>query len=529
MKPMAVAVALGAMGALAPVTIPAAWAQGPDLPASRVVVLSPADLNDYTSAFRAAQAGDLSGTRAALTRVEDDVLVGHALALAYRSRPQGASYAELVAWLHRFRGHAYAEEVRRIALARQPRRAAPPPGLSPLPRRTLPGGTPDAPGSEAPIEAIALRFGAADYAGAEALAQAALNGPRSGQAAWWLGLIAFRNGDYGRAAAFFDLSAGWTYAGPWGRAGSRYWAGRSYLALGRHREALTRWTEAASAPSTFYGQLALAQLGRDSSLNLTMPTLSEGDAVALLTNSDQARRAAALAQLGRIEEAERELVLLHNATPPQQDRRVLAFAEALGLPGAQLRIAEYGGPEVAAGFCPSLPYAPADGWRVDRALIVAIMRQESRFEIDAVSRSNARGLMQLLPSTAEDMNPGHNYRRSPQALHDPDLNMALGQSYVEWLGENFVQDGDLAKLFAAYNGGPGWMSRWLEANPTKVEDPLLLLESFPRQESRNYAERVLGHMALCRGRYDQPQAEINALASGQPARYVALDRRRPSS
>jgi hypothetical protein len=75
--------------------------------------------------------------------------------------------------------------------------------------------------------------------------------------------------------------------------------------------------------------------------------------------------------------------------------------------------------------------------------------------------------------------------------------MRLGQDYMQWLMTEFHNDGDLGRVFAAYNGGPGWLSRWLATQPADL-DPLLLLEMLPRAESRDYAERALSHMALCR-------------------------------
>jgi soluble lytic murein transglycosylase-like protein len=152
------------------------------------------------------------------------------------------------------------------------------------------------------------------------------------------------------------------------------------------------------------------------------------------------------------------------------------------------------------------------------------VRQESYFNPKAVSVSNARGLMQLLPSTARDMDRSTNYRRNPSALFEPGLNMRLGQSYVRWLMHEFHNDGDLGRVFAAYNGGPGWLARWLATQPADI-DPLLMLETMPRAESRDYAERALSHMALCRKRYGQPTPEIDRLASGRAAIYTPLDAR----
>ena len=102
--------------------------------------------------------------------------------------------------------------------------------------------------------------------------------------------------------------------------------------------------------------------------------------------------------------------------------------------------------------------------------------------------------------------------------------MRLGQDYVTWLMTEFHNDGDLGRVFAAYNGGPGWLSRWLATQPSDL-DPLLVLEMMPRAESRDYAERSLSHLTLCRKRYGQPTPEMDRLAAGGPALYTPLDGR----
>jgi soluble lytic murein transglycosylase-like protein len=236
-----------------------------------------------------------------------------------------------------------------------------------------------------------------------------------------------------------------------------------------------------------------------------------------------ARRAAALAQLGRLSDVEAEMRILHTQITAEEDAVYLALADALEAPSAQLRAADYGGPELASGLCPTMSFTPASGFQLDRALVYAIVRQESYFNPVAVSPSNARGLMQLLPSTASDMDPARSYRRNPTALFDPAKNLDLGQSYVLWLMSQFHQDHDLGRIFAAYNGGPGWLQRWLES-AGETGDPLMVLETLPRAESRDYAERVLSHMAICRRKFGQPTPEMEALASGRAAIYHPLDR-----
>jgi len=396
------------------------------------------------------------------------------------------------------------------------------------PSRQLPGTPPPIPGDSASarvgLERTAERMGAGDMDGARALALAQLGGPRDGQVHFQLGLIAYRQHDYAEAVRQFESSTQWRHHGGWAMAAAHYWAARSRLAAGETNGVAQHLEAAAQRPWTFYGQLAEAQLGRDSALNFAPPEVDAETLHDFVERHPGARRAAALAQLGRLSEVESELRRLHANLGPGDDRNFLALAIALQAPAAQLRAAEYGGRDVAAGFCPTTSFEPQDGFELDRALLYAIVRQESYFNPKAVSVSNARGLMQLLPSTARDMDRSHNYRRAPAPLFEPGLNMALGQDYVQWLMTEFHNDGDLGRVFAAYNGGPGWLSRWLATQPADL-DPLIILEMMPRAESRDYAERALSHMPLCRRRYGQPTPELDRLAAGQPAIYAPLDTR----
>jgi soluble lytic murein transglycosylase len=498
--------------------------------AQRVVALSEQDEAAYRDAFQAIEAGNWRGVTAALGRTEDDVLEGVVLGRRLLSRSYGAGWSEYTGWLNRYGEYGIAGDVFDRAMDSRSRRARRRGVSAPSPqgggRRALPGTPPaiegDTSSARAAIERVALLMGEGDVESARNAAYAQVGGPRSGQAQWQLGLIAYRQHDYAEAVRQFEASAQWRHHGGWAFAGVHYWAARSRLAAGETNGVTEHLEAAAQRPWTFYGQLAEAQLGRDSALSFDAPQIDAETLLRFIERYPSARRAAALAQLGRLSEVEGELRRLHGDLSPSDDREFLALAIALEAPAAQLRVAEYGGREVAAGFCPTTTFEPEDGFALDRAVIYAIVRQESYFNPKAVSVSNARGLMQLLPSTARDMDRSTNYRRNPSALHEPGLNMRLGQSYVQWLMQQFHNDGDLGRVFAAYNGGPGWLSRWLATQPSDI-DPLLLLEMLPRAESRDYAERALSHMALCRKRYGQPTPELDMLASGRPAIYTPLD------
>ncbi len=500
---------LAAATAVALVVAPAQAAPG-------VLVLSTGDEAAYRRAFEAADVGDWRAARSAMAHLDDRSLVTHVEARSLMSRESRPRRDAVASWLTGHPDHILAPYVRRRGVQLGARSL--PQAVEPRERSVNAAGR--RPSDTAPE--VAALFGAGDFAGAHARAMALAAGPRRPAAAWWLGLLAYRSGAFGDASVWFEEAATAPRQDGWSKSGAHFWAGRAMLANGYPVQAMRAFDAAAREPATFYGQLAEAQLGRTTALGFDEPTLDERRAAAFLQKHPGALRATALAQLGRLAEVELELKALHGRLQPTEDKDYLALAIALAAPAAQLRAAERGGPEVAAGYCPTTTFEPEDGFRLDRALVYGIVRQESRYIPVAISSTNARGLMQLLPSTAQDMDSTQAFRRAPAKLHDPGLNMRLGQQYIEWLVTNFHNGGDLARIFAAYNGGPGWLARW-EASFPRTDDPLLWLESIPRAESRDYAERVMSHVGLCRKHYGQPPVEIMAMASGRAPIYRPMD------
>jgi tetratricopeptide (TPR) repeat protein len=340
-------------------------APAPAFAEGRILVLSGADETAYRDAFAAADASRWDRAADAVRDVTDKTLIPELQARRFISGTYDPSYRELADWLEANADSAAATEIYAMAQTRRSPGASSPRAPTPLGRRSFPNSGAAPPGdsaeARAQIESAAQAFANGDLVGATAIAEAAAGGPRQGPAEWQLGLITFRARDYRASAAHFDAAAAWRYWDGWGAAGARYWAGRANLAAGNAKLALARFKSAAAYPATFYGQLAEAQLGVNSSLNFTPPTIDEQSAVSFMTRHPEARRAAALAQIGRLSDVELELRNLHARITPSEDRLFLDFADALSAPSAQLRAAEYGGVNEAWGYCPTTTFAPEDG------------------------------------------------------------------------------------------------------------------------------------------------------------------------
>ena len=125
---------------------------------------------------------------------------------------------------------------------------------------------------------------------------------------------------------------------------------------------------------------------------------------------------------------------------------------------------------------------------LDPALVLTVIQAESGGRPRAVSRAGARGLMQLMPATAEDVATRHGIRLSgPDDLFDPALNVRLGTLYLASLKRFFADDPRL--YLAAYNAGMGNVDKWRLQNPELTSRELIDQVAFP--ETRAYVARVL--------------------------------------
>ena len=361
---------------------------------------------------------------------------------------------------------------------------------------------------------------------AQEIALSASRNGDTGVLAYWIsGLIAYREGDITTAYDFFSAMAAVPYQEDSLRAAAGFWAARTALAAGEPQGVAPNLEIAAEFPFQFYGQLALAQLGRTFDHDWSAPMVTPDGLAALIEAEPRVKRAIALAEAGRKADADLELRWANGSIPAERDYDLLAVALGLNMPAAAIDIALAGdAPYLQAGLFPIPDYAPEDGFKVDRALLYALMRQESKFKTEATSRVGARGLMQLMPRTASYISGDRSLRyrgeKGRDRLYEPGYNLRLGQSYVSYLIDS-AAEGDLFKMATAYNGGPGNLRRW--SKKMEIEDPLLFIESIPNRESRDFVEHVLTNFWVYRARLGQPAPSRDRVAAGELPLYEALD------
>jgi soluble lytic murein transglycosylase len=275
-----------------------------------------------------------------------------------------------------------------------------------------------------------------------------------------------------------------------------YWLGRTAEA-GGPGNAHEFYTKAAHYPGTFYGQLAAARMDIRT-LDLTYPTTSDEDrarfarreavqAIARLDAAGHDRRAASLYKaLAEEMDSPGELALLAARAESQGDH-------ALSL---QIGKSAFGrGVDVAAlAFPVGVIPAAADIGGSGKALAYAIARQESAFNPAAVSPANARGLLQILPGTAQGVAKRHGISfRADRLTTDAAYNATLGAHY---LGEQIgTFGGSYILTFIAYNAGPKrvneWIARYGDPRGKPIDEVVDWIERIPFPETRNYVQRVM--------------------------------------
>lgn len=281
-----------------------------------------------------------------------------------------------------------------------------------------------------------------------------------------------------------------------------YWLGRALEAKGDAAGARAAWAEAATHQTSFYGQLAAETIGAP--VDPALAAGRDGDR-ARLGGRSLARAAELLSAAGDRGRTYRFLVQFAHAGGSYDDFAAAAhLAMALDRPDAAIRIGKVAarkGHVIRGDYYPVTDLAKLDGG-VEPALALAIGRQESELNPEAVSPAGARGLMQVMPATARKVAGWVGLPYSADRLTgDWRYNATLGQAYLARRLSEF--DGSVALAAAAYNAGAGRVTDWLAeyGDPrTGQVDWIDWIETIPFAETRNYVQRVLEGLQIYRSR-----------------------------
>jgi soluble lytic murein transglycosylase len=307
------------------------------------------------------------------------------------------------------------------------------------------------------------------------------------------------------------------------RSRAAYWLGRTFEAQGKKEAARAAYERAAHFGGTFYGQAAREKLGIDTTGFERAPAPSARDrlrfagrtgvrVIRLLVASGHGELAHPFIRtLAETVETEGEAALLtalaRRIGQPRAGTQAALIAERRGLAVASL-------PAPFIGVPPDLPLPDA----VDRALVYAVVRQESAFNYQATSHAGARGLMQLMPATAKATARNAGLPFSVQRLTtDPHYNATLGAFHLGELLDRLNRSYILT--FVAYNAGPGRARDWVKAygDPRGgAVDPIDWIERIPFDETRDYVQKVMENLQVYRSRIGHPLSLTEDLVRGGP-------------
>lgn len=516
-----------------------------------------APLNDqdaglYRTAFTLIDQGNYTGAEAQLAQVSDKRLMGYAEYHKLVSRGYTASYDELISWLNTYGDQPMAMDVWNLAKRKKPA-GAPDPAYPSLvgPQAVAaignsnPSGTPAFVTLSATTTLSSLtRGGTAPNSGDDAApdfdspltpksARSAYNnGDLEGAAKlgrqigdhWVAGLALWRLHRYDQAMKEFKFVATDPSRNAWSQSSGAYWAGRCAQKLGQSDDAQNWYKIAASFPFTFYGLVAEARLGVTPAVTLAKkglpPTfnMDSRDALKASMTGDfawaatdvRAQRLNALVQVGRVSDAEDELQsAIQHASGSDERDQWLALAAKTHVPFNQLTTSDW---LFDTSAYPLPNYAPKGGFTIDKALLYAFARKESKFNAGAYSYAGAYGLMQLMPGTAALVEKDPSFTSHPKKLLDPRVNLRVGQDYVNHLQASNIVSGDLLRTIAAYNAGPRPIKDTLDALGDN-HDSLLMMESIPVAQTRQYVEEVAASYWIYRQLMGQTTPSLSLAAN----------------
>ena len=299
-----------------------------------------------------------------------------------------------------------------------------------------------------------------------------------------------------------------TTRNPTALARAGYWQGRTAEALGHAQDARSYYSAAARYRSAYYGQIALAKLGK-SEIDLPAPPTPSPKRRAVLAHLEFVR---ALKLLYAVDQQDLAIPFVLGAVDHTQDVGVIVtLAEIAQLHKDARSMLLVGKAAINRGFdlhryaFPGIgipAYKPI-GPEIDNSILYSVVRQESAFNAKDVSSANAMGLMQVTPEAGRYIaRKFHVTFDKHRLLNDMAYNVQMGAAEIGDLIRDYR--GSLILAFVGYNAGRGrvrdWIARFGDPRNPKV-DPVDWVEKIPFSETRNYVQRLLENLQVYRAKF----------------------------
>ena len=310
----------------------------------------------------------------------------------------------------------------------------------------------------------------------------------------------------------------------WLKSAGAYWAAKIYLEANNKSAAKNNFIISAKQINTFYGQLAIEYLGYKE--NISWEINNKGSFFDLdILNNKHIKRAIALSSTGKYGEADQEIRFVYGVLGKNNMQQLLELTNYLNLPAVQLRLGDKIRQEGETNY---LALYPTPKWftnnpkKIDQVLIWSLIRKESSFYLKAKSPRGARGLMQIMPSTARVVTGNRSIRGSNLwKLNDLDYNISIGQDLLLRLMNKEDISDSLIPVLISWNAGPTKYKKW-NKKIKMHSDPLLYIESIPSYETRWFVKEVLKNMWIYRDKFKQDKPSRRELSNNSWPKYKNL-------
>jgi soluble lytic murein transglycosylase len=322
--------------------------------------------------------------------------------------------------------------------------------------------------------------------------------------------------------------------GPLSRAKAAYWQSQTAEATGNKSAANAQRKLAAQQTDTFYGLLSRQDLDPNAkTIKIEPPAQPTADQVAKF-NAHPVVKAAVLAKKSGVDAAIGKTMFNHLRTIMTSEPEVAMvahLADALGDPQMALRI---GKAAIARGqnlMYYAYPLRPMPSYQPLRAppeaaFMLSIARQESEFNIATLSGAGARGLLQVMPVTAQHVCRDYKVTCDiPRLMTDKSYNATMASAYISDRMDEF--QGSYVLTLAGYNAGPGRTRQWMRefGDPRDGSiSPLDWIHRIPFEETREYVQKVLANIQVYRARLGDDgnalrlTSDLKRIASGPAKR-----------
>jgi len=324
-------------------------------------------------------------------------------------------------------------------------------------------------------------------------------GPEFAAAEWMSGWIAlsFLNDPLTAKDHFENFYNNVTY--PISTSRGAYWLGRAYEKLGNKDQSKSWYQEASNYLTTYYGQLAFLKINPNNKFELSKDMEVDNKYRYVFFNKELVKITYLLDELKK--DKYTKFILRHLANDNiAMGSEVLAAELATSINRYDFAIQVSKIASYQKRFHNKYNYPlistpkTINGRKIpDGALILSIIRQESEFDLEANSHAGAKGLMQLMPYTAQLVSKQAKLPYSKSKLtKDPEYNINLGSHYIAGLILQY--DGAYPFAIAAYNAGPNRVKYWKKINKNPQKNQINYVdwvELIKFRETRNYVQRVL--------------------------------------